>query len=217
MASLTTAQIVAYARAKVLELSDAVLSDAALLAYANQSKDEVALRAPSQRDLKAAPLSVSAGAATVPSGYASFYGCKDSQLPGQGNEYRMVSLEDYRAGAHDRMVARLGAGFLVYPAISGTLYLDYYALPADLALSGADPTADPSLHEVIAYGVVWRALEDLQDLEQSQYYRSKFEADLALRAAALSQREEEPQESGALFNGIDILGGGSRASDANRW
>jgi hypothetical protein len=217
MASLTTAQIVAFARAKVLELSDAVLSDAALLAYANQSKDEVALRAPSQRDLASTSLAVTAGVATVPSGYASFYGCKDSQVPGQGNEYRSVSLEDYRAGAHERMIVRLGAQFLVYPAISGTLYLDHYALPADLALTGSDPTADPTLHEVIAYGVVWRALEDLQDLEQSQYYRSKFEADLALRASALSQREEEPQDSGALFNGIDIIGGGSRASDPDRW
>lgn len=216
MASLTTAQILAIARTKILERTDAVVSDETLLRYGNLAKDEMALRAPSQRDIKAASLAFAAGIATTPSDFLSFYGCKDSQVPGEGNDYRNVSLEDFRARRHDRMVCRLGPSLLAYPSTSVTLYLDYYAKPVDISAS-QNPTVDDALHECIAYGMVWRAFQDLQDFELSRFFQQEFESRFAAQSSALSQLEEDPQDSGAMFNAIDILGGGGPTASADRW
>jgi hypothetical protein len=79
-----------------------------------------------------------------------------------------------------------------------TLTVRFYAKPATLTTL-VDPSIDEYFHEVIVYGIVWRAHEDLQDEELSSYYQNKFSDELKRRMANQSNYEESNVRGGQMF------------------
>lgn len=204
MATLTPLQIILLARKKLLEDSTAIFDDESLLQYANLSKDEIAKRLFSNDLLVAGSIAFASGVAAVPDDFESHYMSKDSQQPGEGNTYNFVDLEDFRNKAHDRMLCRIGSSLYVYPSTVSLLYTDYYKKLDDMTSGGTCPL-DSSLQELLVYGILYRAFEDLQDFDLSKYYRDKFELEFGVKGQTISFSEEQPQEGGSMFNGIKII------------
>lgn len=204
---LTTAQILAVARRKLLETSDAIFTDDDLLLYANLAKDDIVDSGLTPDRLKTLAIAFTAGVATAPSDFQTHYLSKDSAVPGEGNTFEWVSLEDFRAKKYDRMLCLLGADqLMVYPTATASLFTDYYQRMDDMSVDPVvDSYLDASLLELIVYGILHRAFEDLQDFELAKVYREKYAVEMGLKTQNLSYAQESPQEGGELLNPISIL------------
>lgn len=206
MTTLTTAEVLQLSRDKLLELAETVLPTTKLLKYANLCQDDIAKDVLTDDITIPTTLSFSGGAATLPSNWESHRLSKDSQVPGQGNEFKYVNLEDYRAGKYERMITKYNGQILVFPVDTSVLYTDYYKKLPDMAIDPVqNPSVDVSLQELIIYGIMFRALEDLQDFELAKEYRGKFEQELKLKSRKISLSEEGPEKSGEMFNYVQIV------------
>lgn len=204
MAQLTTSQIIALARKKLLETSTAIFTDDDLLLYANLTKDDIAKRLFSDDLIVPTTLVFSGGVATKPSDFESHYLSKDSNVPGVGNTFQWVNIEDFRAGKYDRMLCLIAGSIYAYPTNTALTYTDYYKKLPDMSLS-VNPTLDASLLECIVYGILYRGFEDLQDFELSKEFRNKFEVEFGIKGQAVSFSSENSQQGGEMFNGIAII------------
>lgn len=204
MAQLTASQIISLTRKKILEQSTQIFSDDDLLLYANLAKDEVAKRLFSNDLIKPTTLIFSSGAATKPTDFESHYLSKDSQTPGQGNEFKFVSLQDFRAGKYDRMLTLVNGQIVVFPTNTALVYMDYYKKLDDMTLNGSCPL-DAALHLSIVYKTAELAFQDLQDFDLSKYFSDKFEIEFGIKGQSISFSEESAQESGELLNPITII------------
>lgn len=200
----TTAQLIAYARSKLLEEEATLIDDAKLLAYANFAYEDLQRRAFPNSAIKSATVTFVAGLSTnLPADFGTLY------TEGQRDAYNIfpeVSLADFLRNTGENAITVDGAFLRISPNTTTSLNIRYYPKFAALALLPVqDPQIDSFLHELIIYGILWRALEDLQDEELSKYYRTKFEDELKIKVEALSNYEEYNQSGGQMFNPIQII------------
>ena len=221
---MTSAQIIALARKKIMEKTDEIFSDDDLLLYANNGKDEIASRYLGKRLIKPAVLSFSGGSVSKPTDWNGHYFSATSNTPNQGNEVKLVSIEDYQNGSKPYMITESEGNLLCYPTSLSTIYTWYYKKLSDMAL-GSSPVNPPSelhteFHMPIVYYIICQALEDAQDFELSKYFGDKYESEYQKKASIVSDLEKGTQEAGSLLNPLPDLnfGGYSIASGSpDRW
>lgn len=194
---MTTAQIIAAARRKVLEDTEEIISDVTALLYANQAYIEVYKRVFTNNKIESESCACAAGVCTLPATYGRMYSRAKDQ---DNNEYEEVSIADFNREDNFGLNYTIEDGTLKVNSDSvTTLTVWFYAEPEELTDS-VDPSIDPYFHELIVYGIVWRMHEDLQDEELANYYQTKFDELLQQRAGAQSTYEETNVRGGELFS-----------------
>lgn len=193
---MTTNEITAAARRKVLETTDEIVSNATVLLYANQSYIEVYKRVFTSNGIVTATVACSNGVCSLPTRYGRMY---TKATDNNNEEYEEVSVADFHQfDDHDYIYTIENGQLRVSNEDISQLTVKYYEQPETLTES-VNPSIDEYFHEVIVYGTVWRIHEDLQDEELSTYYQEKFEAELTRRIGNQSQYEESNQRGGEMF------------------
>lgn len=196
------------ARNKILEKTEVIFSDAQLLLFANQSKDDIALKAPNQDHLTMTTLGFVAGLATKPTDFQTHYLTKDSSTPGVGNEYFWMNIKDFQKGVATtgltRLISQMGSNLQIFPVENKTLYTWYYKKLPDMALADVCPLQQ-GFQEACMYGIVYRAFEDLQDFELGKYFETIYKTKIIEKGRDISLSDENSRNNGALFNGIQII------------
>lgn len=217
---ISTANIIKMARKKLLEAGSEIFSDDDLILYANICKDELASRYLGDRLIKSVTLSFLGGEADIPVDYNGAYYVNDTGQKG-GTKYDVVGIKEFLRGDLTYMICEDGGKFK-NSQNAPTLTMWYYSKLTDMALTPT-PVNPPSelkdqLHELIVYGIVYRAFEDAQDFELSKYFKDKFEAEYTIRTSNLSELEEAPKQSAQMFEALpDLNFTGYGAQDPNRW
>jgi hypothetical protein len=147
-------------------------------------------------DVTSDTLTLTAGAVTLPNTFGTMYG---DATDSSGNFYPEVPIEDFHREQLERMVTIEAGKLKCYPTDITSLDVRYWPKPASLT-SVQNPTIDEYFHEVIVYGLLWRAHEDLQDEELATFYKQKFNNELAEKVAAQSNYEETNQRGAVMFN-----------------
>jgi hypothetical protein len=192
---MTTNQITALARTKLLETTEEILATSTLLLYANLTYIDIWRRIFVNSDITTATVSFTAGVGTLNSDFGTLYG---KPLDSSNNSFEEVTIDDFDQENLNRMVTIEGGDIKVFPIDTTSLTIKYYPQPQDLS-AAQNPTIDTYFHEVIVYGIMARAHEDLQDEELSKFYMDKYENELVRRMAHQSNYEEANQRGGQLF------------------
>jgi len=199
---MTTNEIIAAARRKVLEEDEAIISDVTALLYANQAYIEVYKRVFTNNKIESEAVACSNGVCTLPATYGRMYSRAKDQ---DNNEYEEVSVADFNREDNYGLNYTIEAGELKVNSDSVTLLTVWFYSEPDALAVGNTPTIDAYFHEVIVYGVIWRMQEDLQDEELANYYQTKFEEELVRRMGSQSTYEESNQRGGELFSHQSLI------------
>lgn len=211
---MTTQEIINLARAKLLESGTEILTDATLLIYANLAHKDVIKKAFPNSSITSSTVTFTSGSGTLPATFGTMYG---DPYDSSNNIYPVVSIADFvRMSASAENATTIESGTIkVSPTSTTSLTIKYYPTYSTLTLV-VNPTIDEYLHEPIVYGILARAFEDLQDFELAQFHANKFTQMLEDKINTLSAYEEDPIRGGQMFNGINIIGGGTN-NDPDRW
>lgn len=200
---MTTNEIIKLARRKLLEVTTDVLPTDIMLIFANESYKDVYKRIYPMTDVTTATITMTSGVGTLPTTFGTMYGdARDSS----DNTYPEVTIEDFHREQMERMVTVEGGELKVYPLDVSSLVIHMWPKPVALSTT-QDPTIDDFFHELIVYGILWRAHEDLQDEELATFYRQKFNNELADKSSAQSVYEETNQRGAVMFTYQNLLSG----------
>jgi len=209
--NLTTNQITALARKKILEATNEVVDDATILIYANLTQDDIIKRAFPNDAIATAAITFTNGVGTLPTDFGTLYG---DAYRNTSDFFPELSIEDFNRKNLSQSVTIESGTIKVYPTTVGSLSVKYYkTFPA--LTSAVNPSFNSYFHELIIYGILARAYEDLQDQDLASLNDGIFEKKLSQKIATQSQYEEGNQRAGQMFNAQDLLGGGLSKSDPN--
>jgi len=198
---MTSSQIISLARTKILERTDDLVDDATLYAYLNLTNQDIRKRAFPNNLVATATVNFTNGEGALPSDFGTLY---TDAYDDQNNMFPEISISQFIRDEFSQVVTVESETLKVKPTDTTTLNIKYY--PKEETLStGVDPSIDSYLHEPLVYGVISRALEDLQDIESSVYFSTKYENLLTARLGHLSNYEEDSQRGGTMFNVIKII------------
>ena len=192
---MTTSEILASTRRKLLESGTELVDDTTLLLYANQAYIEVWKRTFTPNVVDYRSIVCSNGICTLPTDYGRMYSFATDT---SGNVYNEYSIADYTVSDFEYGFTIREGQMIVSQSSITSITISYYPVPATLTTI-QNPTTDPYFHECIVYGAMWRALEDLQDEELSTYYQNKFETELTRRIGNQSSFDETNQRGGQMF------------------
>lgn len=209
--SLTTTQIINLARKKALENGTELLPDADLLVYLNFAYEDLIKKTRINKHIKSASIALVNGIGDLPTDYGTLAG--DPQVS-KYDVYPNISINDFDRG-NDGSTIEDGKLKVSNTAL-GSINIKYYQTFPTLTAS-ENPAIDGYFHELLIYGVLERAYEDLQDEQMSKLYADKMTAKLADKQDTNSRYEEENQSGGALFNGIAIISNEGTSLDPNRF
>lgn len=204
--SLTTTQILTLARKKVLEYEDDILDDATLLIYANLTQEDLKKKVFTNASIKTATVAFTSGVGTPPTDFGTLASDAYQSATNTAIPFPEISISDYARGDIYGITIEAGQ-FKVVPSSTASLYIRYYPTITTMT-SSVDPSIDSYFHELIVYGIIYRALEDLQNEVNSKYYRDKYDYELTQKLNAQSNYEEGNQRGGQMFNGISIIDNG---------
>jgi len=193
---MTTNQIVALARAKLLETTTENLTDETILIYANLAQDDIKKRTFTNDQITTATIAMTSGVGTLPATFGTLYG--DAYDSTGNNFFPELSIADFQKKTLSQSVTVEGGIIKVYPTTQASIIIKYYPTLATLT-NGSTSTLNSYLHELIIYGILFRAFEDLQDTEMSKFYTDKYELELVKKSSAQSNYEEENQRGGQMF------------------
>lgn len=199
--SLTITQAITLARAKLLEQTTEVISDETLLIYANLTNIDLTKRIFTNDKILSATVSFTNGVGSFPSTFGTLYG---SAQDSEGNVFEEVSIEDFDNKVLERMITVEGGTFKCYPTTTASLAIKYYPTFSTLT-AGSTPSVNEYFHECLIYGILERAFEDLQDVELSAMYKSKYESMIAQRMATQSNYEESNARGGSFFTYQNLI------------
>lgn len=192
---LTTNQILSLARAKLLEQTEEIITDTTLLIYANLTYQDLIKRTFTSNKILSSTVAFTLGEGALPATFGTMYG---SAQDAYGNIFEEVSIEDFDNKVLERMITVEGGEFKVYPVETASLNIKYYPKWADLSLS-QNPEIDEYFQELIVYGILTRAFEDLQDEQLAINYSNKYETEFQKKSSAQSNYEEGNQRGGQMF------------------
>jgi hypothetical protein len=193
---MTTPQITAAIRAKILESGTELLSDATVLLYANFTYQDICKRIFPNDHILTATVTFTAGVGTLPATFGTLYG---DPTDSASNRFPELSIDDFNKKTLEQAVTVEGATIKVLPTTTTSLTVKYYPTFPDLTAS-VNPTINSYFHECIIWGTLSRCYEDMQSLEDSVFYGNKYEQELNKKIAMQSQFEEGNQRSGEFFN-----------------
>lgn len=198
---MTTNQILQSVRAKVLETTTEVLTDATLLLYVNLTYQDVYKRIFPNDQILTATVTFTNGVGTLPTSFGTLYG---DALQGTSNFFPELSIDDFNKQTLAQAVTIEGGTIKVYPTTTTSLVVKYYPTFPELTTS-VNPTINSYFHYPIVLGATSMVHEDLQDEQLSKYYYDKFEAELNKRIAVQSNYEEDNQRGGQFFGQQDLI------------
>lgn len=198
---MTTNEITAAIRRKVLEQGTEIISDATLLFHVNQAYQDVRRKVFSNKDITSTTVNFTAGSVALPATFGTMYG---DGIDASNNLFPEVPIEDFYRRTLARMVTIEGGNLKVYPTETPSLTIRFWP-KAETLTAGTTPAMDEYFHESILYGGLWRTFEELQDEELSTYYRERFQTDLNERLAAQSAYEETNQRGAVLFTHQNLI------------
>lgn len=197
MSALTTNQITTSARRKLLEETSDLVSDATILEYANQTYDDLKFRTRTNDQIKTATITFTNGVGTLPADFGTLYG-DGYRSTTDKTPFSEKSISDFDSELYDNAVTIEDGEIKVTPSSETSLIIKYF--PSYTALSSAqNPEINSYFHELIIYGILYRAYEDLQDEELSNYYEEKYEDKFEKKKRGLSSYEEGNQRGNQLF------------------
>lgn len=198
----------------MLEEGTEILDDETLLLYADFAYQDLVKRAFPNNSILTASVNFVSGVGTLPASFGTLYG--DAQ-ENPYNVYPEMSINDFARNVTGNAITFEDGELKIYPADTKTLTVRYYPTYTTLSLS-QNPTIDAYFHELIIYGILARAYEDLQDDELASFYLGKYESMLKQKLSSYSLYEEGSQRGGQLFNGIGIVSDGyGGGGDPNHW
>lgn len=211
---MTTTQLITLVRAKILEAEDNIVTDATLLIYANWSYKDIIKKVFPNSAIKSATVNFVNGVGSLPADFGTLYtDAVDTNL----NVYPELSISDFaRNGNLGNGLAVEGGTLKVSPLSVASLPIKYYPTFAALSAS-SDPAFNEYFEEPILYGMMYRAYEDLQDVELSKEFKQKYDDMIKERISVLSNYEEDAQRGGVMFNGLSIIGNNGPSNDPNHW
>lgn len=213
--SLTTSQIIALSRAKLLEQTDEIISDDTLLIYANLANQDVSKRVFTNDKILSSTITFTNGTGTLPALFGTLYG---SAQDSGGSVFEEVSIEDFDNKTLAQMVTIEGGNIKAYPTTTGSLSIKYYPKFDALTITpSTTPNVNEYFHELIVYGILQRAFEDLQDEELATIYANKYEKELLKKISTQSNYEEGNQRGGQMFNYVPLISGSGNGGGANFW
>lgn len=193
---MTTNEITAAARRKVLESTEEIVSNDTVLLYANQAYIEVYKQVFTANKVQTSTVSCTNGVCVLPTRYGRMYA---KAVDADDNEYEEFSIADYHLQEFDYGYTIDNGQLLVSDTDITSLTVRYYEQPETLTET-TDPSIDSYFHEPIVYGIVWRIHEDLQDEELAEYYKNKFDEEMQKRLSRQSTYEESNQRGGEMFS-----------------
>lgn len=199
--ALTTLQILSLARAKLLESTPEILSDATLLIYANLTQDDLVKRTFTNDQIKTTSISFVNGVGVLPIDFGTLY---SDAYDLNNNYFGEQTIDDFNKGTSERGVTIEGNTIKAYPNTTASLMVKYYPTVNPIT-AGSTSSLNPYLHECIIYGILFRALEDLQDEEKSKFYRDKYESEIHQKTAVLSNYEESNVDSSSMFKYVRLI------------
>lgn len=192
---MTTLEIMASVRRKILETGNEIIDDATLLSYINLSFQDVYKRIYPNSSITTATVTCVAGVCTLPATFGTLYG---EGYDTSNNSYEEVSIADFKREQFDRAMTVESGTLKVYPITVSSLSIKFWPKPATLT-TVVDPSIDDFFHEAIVYGATYRCHEDLQDETLTQFYQGRFKQEMADRLEAQSIYEETNQRGGTMF------------------
>lgn len=202
---MTTNQILQAIRAKALETTTEVLSDATVLLYANLAYQDVSKRVFPNDQILSATVTFTNGVGTLPSQFGTLYGdAVDSAS--STNYFPELSIDDFNKQTLAQAVTIESGTIKVYPTTTASLTIKYYPTFPDLT-TAVNPTINSYFHLPIVYGALSMVHEDLQDEALVKFYEEKYEKMLTERMAHQSMYEEGNQRSSQMFSQQDLIGG----------
>lgn len=211
--ALTTLQILALARNKILEKTNDVVSDETMLIYANLAYQDVIRKISPKRSIQKANVVFTNGVGALPADFGTIY---TDAMDSQGNYYPEMSIADFIRADGQNAICIENNQFKATNNLNATLTV--YFWPSYQALTTAvNPSINDAFHEVLVYGIVYRAFEDLQDPELATYYKNEFQTKIKENSDDLSSYDEDGQRGNVMFNPINIVPGGYRANNPNKW
>lgn len=208
-----TTTLLNLARKKMLEEGTEIISDETALVYANFTYDDLIKRTFPNTAIKTATVTFVNGVGSLPADFGTLYG--DAYI-NANSIFPEFSIADFQRLQFPAGVTVEENTLKVYPTATAYVYIKYYPTWTALSLT-QDPEIDSYFHELIIYGILARAYEDLQDEALAKFYDDKYEAKLEKKKSVVSEYEEDNQRGGAMFNYIPIVGGGigSGTNDPN--
>jgi hypothetical protein len=198
---MTTNQIIALARAKLLEQTSEILIDTTLLIYANLTQQDIYKRVFPNSQILSATVILTNGVGTLPASFGTLYG---SGLDSSNNIYEELSIEDFDNKTLNYSMTVEGGTLKVFPSTVTSIAIKYYPTFADISTS-VNPSIDSYFQEPIVYGILARAFEDLQDEELANNYMMKYEKMIADRIKIQSNYEESNIRGSQMFTYQNLI------------
>lgn len=200
---LTSNQISASIRRKVLEQTSALVEDDVLYMNMNLAYDDLKIKTFTNDQIESATIVLTNGVGTLPANFGTLYG------PGYKSTTDKTAFEEksiadfYRDVTVEGMTIE-GRQLKVSPSTTAEILIKYYP-SYDALTTSQNPEINGYLHELIVYGAMYRIHEDLQNESLAEYYKKVFEEELIKKTSALSNYEKDNADGGQMFNYIKIL------------
>lgn len=195
--SLTTNQITAAIRRKILEETTDLVTDEVVLLNANLSYEDLKLRTFTNDQILQTTVSLVNGVGSLPSDFGTLYGSGFASATDK-EPFNEKSISDFDRDTAERGMAIIRGSLHVKPSSTSSLIIRYWPSYAALTAS-QNPELNSYLHELIIYGALWRIHEDLQNEALSEYYRTKYEEEVIKRTGILSNYQEDNQDGNEMF------------------
>lgn len=194
-------QIITLARNKLLETTTELVKDETLYIYANLAQEDIAKKTFTNDKIKSATVTFTSGVGTLPTDFGTLYG---DAFDSANNFYPEMTIEDFKKKTLHYGVTIEEGTIKVLPDTVASLTIKYWPTFADMT-SAVNPTIPTYFHELIVYGILYRAFEDLQDWELSKFFREKYESELKQKIETMSNYEENNVRSSQMFSAQNLL------------
>lgn len=198
---MTSNNIITLARNKLLETTTEILKDDVLYIYANLSQEDIAKKTFTNDKITSATVTFTSGVGTLPTDFGTLYG---DAFDTANNFYPEMTIEDFKKEIQERGVTIEAGTIKVLPSTTTSLTIKYWPTFADMT-SAVNPSINSYFHEMIVYGILYRAFEDLQDWELSKFFREKYDVELQQKIETLSNYEENNTRSSEFFSQQNLL------------
>jgi len=195
--SLTTNQITAAIRRKLLEESTDLVTSETVLLNANLTYEDLKMRSFSNDQILTATISLTSGVGSLPADFGTLYGAGFASTTDK-DPFTEKSISDFDRDISERGMTIIEGDLHVKPSDTTSIIVRYYPTYDDLTTS-QNPELNSYLHELIIYGALWRIHEDLQNESLSEFYRTKYEEEVTKRLAVLSNYQEDNQGGNEFF------------------
>ena len=198
---LTTNQIKSAIRSKALEETSDIISESKLDLFVNLAYKDIQYSSFTNDQIRTAEVVFTNGEGDLPEGFGTMYGPAYDHA---GNRYQEQSIEAFDRDDGSNAIVVEGGKLRIKPAATITLTVKFYPNYDPLSDS-QDPEVHEYLHELIIYGGLYRAHEDLQNEALAQYYKLRFEQELQVRNAKIANYEDDNQGGNEMFIGKRLI------------